>query len=75
MANVMISMVLSFFIAGLGIAYLGNLTLGIGVVLLWLILCLISLYSTGIISVIVGMLAVMLWAYSLFATFFQSLSR
>jgi len=74
-ANMIISLVLSLFIAGLGMVYLGDLTLGIGLILLWLILCLIALYSTGLISIIVGAFALIVWTYSLITTFFKSVSR
>ena len=70
MASMIVAFVLSFFIAGLGIAYAGNLTLGVGLILLWLMLCLISLYSVGTISIFVGAISLIIWICSLSATFF-----
>lgn len=69
MASILLGLVMSFFIAGLGIAYAGDMTQGIGIILLWMILCLISVYSTGMISAVVGILAFVVWMYSFIATF------
>jgi hypothetical protein len=67
-----IALGLSFLIAGLGIVYEGDLTLGVGLILLWLILSLIALYSVGFVSAVVGAAAIIVWSYSLFTTFFMS---
>ena len=74
MASMMMALVLSFFVAGLGIAYEGDMELGIGVILLWLILCLVALYSDGNFSLVVGAVALIVWTYSIFATFFKSVA-
>ena len=71
MANV-VALVLSFFIAGLGMLYLGDVTLGFGIILLWMMLCLIGLHSAGLISMIVSVAALLLWAYSFIETCHQS---
>ena len=75
MANLIMAVVLSFFVAGLGIVYAGNLELGMGLVLLWLILCLIALYSAGLISAVVLSIAVIVWVYSLITSFFTVMSN
>ena len=72
MASMIIALVLSFFVAGLGIAYEGDLELGVGLVLLWLMLCLVAAYSTGAVSMAVAMFALAVWSYSFFKTFFMS---
>lgn len=72
MASMIIALVLSFFVAGLGIAYEGDLELGVGLVLLWLMLCLVAAYSTGTVSMTVGIFALVVWSYSFFKTFFMS---
>lgn len=72
MASVIIALVLSFFVAGLGIAYEGDLELGVGLILLWSMLCLVSIYSVGAVSMVAAVMALVLWAYGMFKTFFIS---
>ncbi|MEE1336574.1 hypothetical protein [Methanobrevibacter sp.] len=71
MANRAVALLLSSVVAGLGIAYEGDLTFGVGLILLWSILCLVALYSTGVISVAVGAVAFVVWTYSFLVTFFH----
>lgn len=71
MVNIVIALVLSFFIAGLGLVYEGKVTLGSGVILLWTMLCLIALYAEGIISIIAGASAAMVWVCSFVTTFLK----
>ena len=73
MASILIALALSFFVAGLGIVYQGNLTLGVGLVLLWLMLCLVALYSVGLVSMFAGALALIVWTYGFLETLFISL--
>jgi hypothetical protein len=74
MARMIIALVLSVFMAGLGIAYEGDLELGVGLILLWLMLCLVAVYSTGVVSMISAVMALAIWSYSIFKTFFISVS-
>lgn len=74
MARMIIALVLSVFMAGLGIAYESDLELGVGLILLWLMLCLVAVYSTGVVSMISAVMALAIWSYSIFKTFFISVS-
>ena len=69
MVSIVLGLVMSFFIAGLGIAYSEDLRQGIGIILLWSILTLIAIFAQGQTAVVVGALALCVWAYSMIATF------
>ena len=68
MANIIIGMIMSFVIAGLGMIYFKRLMDGFGIYLLWSILTLISIFSNGITTVIFASLSILVWLYSLYAT-------
>lgn len=70
MASIIIALMMSTFIAGLGIAYLGDKMQAMGIFLLWSISSLIAIYADGTIVLIMAAVALVVWSYSLYATFF-----
>lgn len=70
MASIAIALAMSIFIAGLGIAYLGDKMQAMGIFLIWSISALIAIYADGIIVLITAAAALVVWSYSLYAIFF-----
>ncbi|WP_407381565.1 hypothetical protein [Methanobrevibacter sp.] len=64
--NMSIALLISFFLAGLGIAYVGDVKKGVSIFAAAVILNIISIYAFGF---ILGVVIFILWIYGLYETY------
>lgn len=64
--NMILAVVISFFLTGIGIAYAGNIKKGALIFIIFLLLAI-----SGIISPLLGVVAILLWAYALYLTYVE----